>query len=110
MNASHHTLGAPKSQAGPGACARHTRAPDFPTGVPSLAPTRNPGLAPTRSSRLAPRGQPQPRPTRATPASSPRAQNGAGADFPTPAPPDKRASRHSMQDTQPSTAVPSNAI
>ena len=93
MNASHHTLGAPKSQAGPGACARHTHAPDFPTGVPRLVPTRSSRLAPTRSSRLAP-----------------RAQNGAGADFPTPAPPDKRASRHSMQDTQPSTAVPSNAI
>ena len=40
----------------------------------------------------------------------PRAQNGAGAGFPTPAPPDKRAQRHSMQDTQPSTAVPSRAI
>ena len=34
----------------------------------------------------------------------------AGAGFPTPAPPDKRASRHSMQDTQPSTSVPSRAI
>ena len=110
MNASHHTLGAPKSQAGPGACARHTHAPDFPTGVPSLVPTRatpasphagNPGLAP----RAAPAS-----PHAGNPRLVPRAQNGAGAGFPTPAPPDKRASRHSMQDTQPSTAVPSNAI
>lgn len=34
----------------------------------------------------------------------------AGAGFPTPALPDKRAQRHSMQDTQPETSVPSNAI
>lgn len=34
----------------------------------------------------------------------------AGAGFPTPALPDKRAQRHSMQDTQPETSVPSSAI
>ena len=39
----------------------------------------------------------------------PRKYN-AGAGFPTPALPDKRAQRHSMQDTQPETSVPSNAI
>ena len=34
----------------------------------------------------------------------------AGAGFPTPALPDIRAQRHSMQDTQPETSVPSSAI
>lgn len=34
----------------------------------------------------------------------------AGAGSPTPALPDKRAQRHSMQDTQPETSVPSSAI
>ena len=42
-------------------------------------------------------------------AAHPRKYN-AGAGFPTPALPDKRAQRHSMQDTQPETSVPSNAI
>ena len=70
MNASHHTLGAPKSQAGPGACARHTHAPDFPTGVPSLAPRGQPQPRPTRATPASPHAQLPPRPTRATPASS----------------------------------------
>lgn len=60
--------------------------------APQPRPARHPGLASTR------------------PGLVPRAQNGAGAGFPTPAPPDKRVPRHSIQDTQPSTAVPSRAI
>ena len=46
------------------------------------------------------------------PAGAPAHQhkNNAGAGSPTPALPDIRAQRHSMQDTQPETSVPSSAI
>ena len=56
------------------------------------------------------RGRGRPRVTfRGRTPAHPRKYN-AGAGFPTPALPDKRAQRHSMQDTQPETSVPSNAI
>ena len=72
-------------------CHRLNAPPPRPGRHPRLA-SSHPGLASTR------------------PGLVPCAQNGAGAGFPTPAPPDKRVPRHSMQDTQPSTAVPSRAI
>ena len=78
---------------------------DFPRPCPRRAPCVFPRPRP-RPPCVCPSPRTRPRTRRHTP---PHKYN-AGAGFPTPALPDKRAQRHSMQDTQPETSVPSNAI